>query len=237
VHGVGGISWISRASQDRSKGGRALPSNSPGTQGSKGLSEGLDQERCGSNRTGSAPVFPSPFVFSFERSSNKSCRGTLLVLCYCTGQVRPGQTNLSSSPTCVKNVLSGARPSKVYMQMQVQKGIRTKSHSPPKASPKRRSSGTELPKFQITVQRDCDGAHCSAWSPTKVCRKNSFSMSNDHHIRQLAVFASTTQLCRAPLQSLRQGEDAPVGQNRRVIVSKAETGLILAPGSARVPRR
>jgi hypothetical protein len=66
---------------------------------------------------------------------------------------------------------------------------------------------------------------------------SSISISSDHHIRQLAVFASTTQLCRAPLQSLRQGEDAPVGQNGRVIVSKAETGLILAPGSARVPRR
>jgi hypothetical protein len=97
VHGVGGISWISRASQDRSKGGRALPSNSPGTQGSKGLSEGLDQERCGSNRTGSAPVFPSPFVFSFERSSNESCRGTLLVLYYCTGQARPCQTRPDQS--------------------------------------------------------------------------------------------------------------------------------------------
>lgn len=152
-----------------------------------------------------------------------------------TAQARPSQTNLNSSPACVKNVLSGTRPGKVYMQMHVQKGFRTKSHSPTKARPKRRSSGTELPKFQITVQRDCDGARCSARSPTKVCGKNNLSMSNDHHIRQLAVFASTTQLCRAPLQSLRQGEDAPVAQNRRVIVRKAETGLILAPGSAGVP--
>jgi hypothetical protein len=87
------------------------------------------------------------------------------------GHARPDQTNLISSPTCVKNVLSGARRSKVYMQMQVQKGSIAKSHSPPKASPKRRSSGTEQPKFQITVQRDCDGARCSARSPTKLCEK------------------------------------------------------------------
>lgn len=49
-------------------------------KGAEGLTEGPVQERCGPNRTGSAPVFPSPFVFSFESSSSgKSYWGTLLV--------------------------------------------------------------------------------------------------------------------------------------------------------------
>jgi hypothetical protein len=146
-------------SQDRSKGRGPLPSNSPGTQGSKGLSEGPVQERCGSNRTGSAPVFPSPFVFSFESSSNE-LSGYLAcpVLLH-----RPGQNALSD--LCKECSVRRQAKQGIYANAGAE-GHQNKSYSPPKASPKKRSSGTELPKFQITVQRDCDGARSSARSPT-----------------------------------------------------------------------